>query len=42
MFEKPTMEMVEFESEEIMTASTTVESDPNLQEWDSTTPWDEN
>ena len=34
MFEKPTMEMVEFESEEIMTASTTVESDPDLAEWD--------
>ncbi|MEE1127300.1 MAG: hypothetical protein UHZ05_03530 [Acutalibacteraceae bacterium] len=34
MFEKPKMEMVEFESEEIMTASTTVESDPDLSEWD--------
>ena len=39
MFEKPTMEMVEFESEEIMTVSTTVESDPDLAEWDSTKTW---
>ena len=42
MFEKPTMEMVEFESEEIMNASTTVESEPNIAEWDGGTPWDEN
>ena len=35
MFEMPKMEMVEFEVEEIMTASNEVgEEDPDLGEWD--------